>query len=469
MQLVRQSAWYAISSVVASAVAVAVLPIATKVIGPEEYGQYAIATTISGIATSLGAAAIGFLLPEHYPVEDEFTKKEIVGAALLQACGAALLVSLILSLCVVAARKFLHVGDTVLLTGTMICLLGSVLGAPWIVWSELCMMTHRGKTFALATIAQAVTNACVVIVLVRFETALAYALFLGFLAGNVVICVLSAIACGDTWRMPSDRSWFAVMRGKSGAPARAALIDSGRAVIERTYLGAAVSTAAVGLLSHAQLYRNWVMLVVNAVSRAVWPINLKEASGAPPHAFELTRRTWLIVQVVVGIAVIGFICVGREVIDLLTSGKFGAAYGYANVLLLSLLVSTMAKPHFALNLVSGRGEHNANAASFGTLAALGSLFALVPLFGAMGAALSILVQAIVTRVIIAIYAARIEWLGFVDAAALSMMVLAGAVYGVVAYFDFGLLARLVVLALVTLLLLIINMKAIRTFFDVRFT
>lgn len=412
--LFGRSAWYLLASIAGAAVSVAVLPFATRIIGADEYGALAIAMALATLATATAAAAIGYVLSEHYLVESSESRGEIAAAALLASWLGAVAAGFIL----LAAAQFLlpHVLDIDerLAIGIRICLLGAVIGAPWVVCSEVLILEGRAAAFAAGVVGQALVNGAVVLGLLYVHPLPDLALFVGNAAGQGVLLLVGLIALGRTVRRPRDRRWFAAMRSKAVAVGRASLAESGRSLFERSYLGAWTTVAAVGLFSHAQLYRNWAMMALNAVSRAVWPVNLREAHEEDP-TFPVTRASWSVVQAGIAGGGMAFVLFGREIIALLTSGKFVEATPYAIVLLASLLVQTAGKPNMVLLIARGHGQHVANAATAGTITGVCALAALVPWWGPMGAATAVMVQMIVTRGLTVWFSRRLGRLPFTDA------------------------------------------------------
>ncbi|EKV26051.1 hypothetical protein C882_3338 [Caenispirillum salinarum AK4] len=443
--LVKRSAWYMLASLAGAGISVAVLPFATQVIGAAEYGALAIAMAVATLATAMGAAAIGFVLSEHYLRVEDALRGEISAAAVIAAYVGAVVAALILLPAAILLLPQVMEIDEALRTGIMICLLGAVVGAPWVVASEVFMLEGRAAAFAIGTIGQALTNAAVVLVLLFVWPMPDLALFIGNAAGHGVLFLVGIGALWKTLRCPKGRRWFDAMRSKAVSVGRASLAESGRSLFERSYLGSWTTVAAVGLFSHAQLYRNWAMLALNAVSRAVWPVNLAEANEPEP-TFRLTRASWNVVQAgLAGMAIV-FALFGREIISLLTSGKFVEATPFAIILLCSLLIQTAGKPYMVLLIARGEGQHTGNAAAIGTVCGLAALAGLVPWLGAMGAALAAVLQMVVTRSLIVRAGRRIHRLAFADWWVVVGLVLAAGTYVWTDTASPGILPRVLVLA-----------------------
>ncbi|MDA9508848.1 hypothetical protein XI09_30260 [Bradyrhizobium sp. CCBAU 11386] len=448
MSLASRSAWYFLSPIAGAGISLLVLPLSTRVIGAEEYGALAVAAAVAAMLNAMAAAAIGFVLSENY-LRDEMSgvRGEIACAAVLAAVGGALAGLVIFWPVTELLLPHLLVVNDVLARGMRICLLGAVIGSPWVVCVELFMLEGRARAFAVGTIAQALVNGCMVLILLYIRPMPDLALFAGNFAGQVVLAAVGVTAIASRLRWPRDGRWFATMLSKAVPVGRASLAEAGRSLFERGYLGAWTSVSDVGLYSHAHLYRSWAMLTLNAVSRATWPINLAEAQAAEP-TFVVTRASWAIVQAGVGGVAMLFALFGGEIISVLSSGKFVAAKLLAVILLASLLIQTTGKPDTALLIARGRGQFVANAATAGIIAGIIAMLALLPLYGALGAALAVVVQMLVTRGFLVYASRRIYPLPFADGWVLFGLGGTAALYGWTSLAAPGIILRALAMAAV---------------------
>jgi O-antigen/teichoic acid export membrane protein len=450
--LVGRSFWYLFASLAAAAISILVLPMATRVIGANEYGELAIATAVSGLASAMGAAAIGYVMSEHYLDQDGATRGEIVGAATLAAGAAALLTALLILLVTEWLLPQLLALDDSLSIGMRICLAGAVISAPWAVYSELFMLEGRAAAFAVGTVGQSLMNALVTLLLLHVLPLPELALFIGYAAGCLFLMTLAVVLVGRELRWPREARWFRLMWAQSTAVAASTLAEAARGLFERSYVGSFTSLAAVGVYAHAQLYRNFAMQMLNSVSRAVWPVNLREANVAEP-GFPLTRNSWCVVQAGLLFGSAGCALFGHEVIALLSSGKFVAAAPLAVLLLAGLVMQTLCKPQMTLLIARGRGADYAHASTAGTLAGLLCMALLVPFMGVHGAAVAVLVQVGVTRCITWWASRRVYPVPFTDGWVLAGLVGLGVLHAWVLVGDPGILPRALALVGAALLAL----------------
>jgi O-antigen/teichoic acid export membrane protein len=189
--------------------------------------------------------------------------------------------------------------------------------------------------------------------------------------------------------------------------------EQAQTAFERTWLAVFNSVSAVGLWGHAMQYRQYAMIGLNAVSRAVWPVNLDESRSVPP-TFPLTRLYWSTVQIGVIILGVAFGLVGREAIGLLTHNRFSSAAPFAAIGLLSLLIQTAGKAQIALLVAHGRGVALSHTQTLSAVVRVVMLAALVPMFGMLGAAGALLAQQVAVRVLVWRAAKHIAHTPFLD-------------------------------------------------------
>jgi len=182
---------------------------------------------------------------------------------------------------------------------------------------------------------------------------------------------------------------------------------------ENALLTSAISLHAVGILGHARLYHGLLMALSNAVGHNLWAKSLEEARN-PHSSFEITRSAWTPVQIAVTCAGIIFAFVGREIVDLVGSGKFTEAATYIPALFVIALIQTTEQPANAVVCALGRA---ASATWARIILAGGSFIALYPaivLFGIKGVIAICIVEAVVYRIYLRMLASRERKVPFQD-------------------------------------------------------
>jgi O-antigen/teichoic acid export membrane protein len=155
------------------------------------------------------------------------------------------------------------------------------------------------------------------------------------------------------------------------------------------------------------------MVLANAVSHNLWAKSLEEARN-PHSGFEITRGAWTPVQIAITCAGIIFAFVGKEIVDIISNGKFMAAASYIPVLFVFALIQTTERPADAIVCAAGRA---ASASWTRTVMALGSLIALFPtivLFGIKGVVAICIIEAVAYRLYLRVLASRVRKVPFQD-------------------------------------------------------
>lgn len=410
--VVKRSALYFMTPVVGAGIALSVLPLATRVLGPAEYGALAIALALASLCLAAGSAALGYVLPEHLLETTGPERRALLGSAVIGALGAALAAGLLIIVGVLTLPTASAIGSE-LQRGITICVVGAVLGVPWQVCSEMLMLEGRAGPYTLGNVSQGMTNALTILGFLYIVPLPAYALYLGNFAGQCLLLVLAIWFLSGRIEVPRTAKWFQAIRKNAVACGAAAAAENGRTLFERTYLGAWATVSEVGLLVHAQLYRNWAMLALNAVSKAIWPTSLREAKAANPN-FAFTNASWALVQAGLSLTCAGFALFGNEFIALLTNNKFPGAGAYALILLTSLLVQSAGKPQMTLLIAHGFGGRYARIVTTSTIAGVAASALLVPYCGALGVAWATFFQYGLMRVLIVRASASLAVLPFRD-------------------------------------------------------
>jgi len=202
-----------------------------------------------------------------------------------------------------------------------------------------------------------------------------------------------------------SRDWF--RRAAISAPTTVAsgLVDGTRGFGENALLTSTIGLHAVAILSHARLYHGLLTALANAVGHNLWAKSLDEARN--PHSnFETTRSAWTPVQITITCAGIIFTFVGKEIVDIISNGKFAAAAAYIPALFLIALIQTTERPANAIVCASDRA---ASATWARTVMALGSFIALFPaivLFGIKGGVAICIIEAVAYRLYLRLLAGR---------------------------------------------------------------
>lgn len=460
-----RSAVYFCAMACSTAISLAVLPFATRLIGPAEYGTLALATAYAALITAVAQSVQGYVLPEHLPHLLYGERHSL----LLSAMSATSAVGLVAAAVVIPVAYFtapwiLEV-TPIEQFGMALCAAATLVAVPWVVCGEALMVEGNAVSFAIGMVGQSAVNALVTLLFLFVIPRPEIALLLGYCAGQVALAVVAVACLRQSFKGKVRRRWFGEMRRSAFATGRAALSETGRTLFERSYLGIRTDATDLGLFAHAQLYRNVAMMGLNSVSRAAWPINLREAREAQPN-FRVTLASWAPVQAGIAAICVAFALVGREVIGLLTSGKFVGAAPMALIFLAALLLQTTAKREQSILIAYQQGARVSNAQTVGIFVGLAVVLAGVPFFGAIAAACAFLCQTVVQRLLVIWQARKFAATPMKEHWVLRGLIATAAVSAWNELFAPGLLARAVVLVLAASLVLVFLWRELKDYLHI---
>lgn len=410
--IVRATRTYFSAAVLTSAISVVLLPVTTLKLGPADYGAFALGAAISAITSGLGSATTAYTLATHLPRIDAPARKALVSTALVASIGVALIAAAATVAVVALVLPAVIDLDSDMKLGIVLLVLAAAPGSAWAVAAEILTLSGRARPFAAVTVLQSLASAVAVLSALFLADLGGFSLFLGAAAASLAgFAGALAVLRGEVSR-PSRRWLHELWRGFP-PQASANLIEQGRPVVERFLVSAWLDLGALGIATHGQQYRTYLMLVVKSVSRAAWPINLEEARD-PSLRFVETRESWAVAQIAVLAAGVVFATLGGEIIGLLTNDRFLDAQPYAVAFMAALLLQTAGKPQMSLLVARGGGPAYSRLVSLSLLAGLAVLVATIPLIGLPGFALAGIVQPLVLRIGLEIRARRVAEAPFQD-------------------------------------------------------
>lgn len=396
MTIARRTGWYLISSICVPLLSLLTLPLYTIRLGPEQYGIFALG---SSLATAVSTTA-GSISALSLPVELSRCKGEdrscYIGSVLLLGLIGALLTSLAMFGAYLVASTALGLGS-VGNKGILLLFAGALLSSLWAIAVEIISIEGRAKRYTILTIVQILTSIVAVCISLFVFNDIENALFWGLFGSSFAGAIGAMNLLSGRLAFGSQRRWLPVAARGSLAGVLASLTESGKTAFERSYLGIIVGVNQLGLLAHGQYYKNASMVLINTVSRSLVPTSLREAESSCPD-FSVTLRFWAPIQAMVAGITISLALIGGEIIRLLTNGKFVNATPVAVAFMLILLLQTAGKTCHPLLLVRGKGYIYANLNTFSAILALIFLVITTPYLGIWGVILATAFQTLFLRI-----------------------------------------------------------------------
>jgi O-antigen/teichoic acid export membrane protein len=385
------------------------LPLATRILGPANYGVFALGATIAGFGSILATLGTTFFISNTFagsglPERRRLVSTLVARTALLAAGWAVLILAGALVL-----RGHVDLLDEVPLKGLALVLLGAILATPWTIAVDVLTVEGQASWFSLSLIVQALSNAVVLLVALYVFDLKGLSLFVGSLAGSVAALVTSLLVL-----KPYLAPRLGLLRTRLGQrqflPTQA--LEAVQPVVERTLLANYAGFAQLGTYAHSLAYRGLILQGMNAVNRATWPVTLEEAKART--AFFVTGRVWSAVHLGIAMVSVPFILFGDQLISLLTNNKLTAAWVFLAPWFVLVLLQSSGKAATGVLYATGVSSTVAKLGLLANSVAIGSLVVLVPLFGAAGAAMALLLQALVFRVALQFLARRRAAIPFQD-------------------------------------------------------
>jgi O-antigen/teichoic acid export membrane protein len=415
----RRFLYFIAPSLVQAVLPFLVLPLTTLILSPEHYGVLGLATGITATTGALASLGAGLILAQRFPTLDDGGRRRLVttvGAVVL-------LLSLILALGLLAAYG-LAVGrvdlvDTLPPAGVPLVLVDLIGSNLWGVATTLCTLNRNARPYAIVvSLRTLVTSAAVLAALYGAGLHNSLALFVGQGAGGAVFLLGGLATLRPYLGRSLDGAVARDMIRVGGWMGLSNLAEIAQRMVERWLLAGAGGLALTGLFTHAQTYGTMVMTGIRPAVQAAFPAMLEEARRDRP-TFPKTRILARLIAVVMTVAALDMAVIGRDVIGLLTHGKFSPAAPYAALLIAVAMVKLGARGEHCILITGGRSRSLAAANALGATVALGLLALLIPPWGVYGAVVALMAHGLLLITGLRVLARRLKPLPFLDLPALA--------------------------------------------------
>ena len=427
MSFIGRLSLFMMSGIVATMVGFFQLRLTTRVLGPDDYGAYAIVTSVVLIGTSLNAIGVGYILAAQFPPATQEDRRGMVSTLLLAGLAATVAFDIV----VIGAWRSMGLVwrqlETIPLGAVYLGALGLLLSYPWVVAAEVLTLERRAGHFAAITIAQSLVSAAVVLMgifLLKWRT---MALFAGSCAGAGVAGIGAVVALRSYLTPRVERRWLREI-GTVGIVSTIGNFGERFYTTAESYvISSGIGLVAMGLFSHARQYRNGLMMGIAGFKRTIWPTTLSEARDLQGK-FKKTDEAWAVIQL--GLTVAGLLAVSfaERVIDWLTNGKFVAASPLVVIWVLVLLLQSSGPRAFGTVYAFNDGAAVSVLAIAGMGFGLIVLLLLAPRYGVMAAMGAMYLQHLVLRVGVQFRARRFRRDGFGDALPLAGTIIVAGAY-----------------------------------------
>lgn len=430
---------FLVPSIFQGALSIIMLPLITYVLGPKDYGVFALVSAVTAIGVAVSSAGSGYILAAHYPILDVRERQSVVSTLILVGTSVSGLFATIVLLAWAELSQISSVFSAVPTSGLMMAMFGIVISYPWLIATEVLTLERRAYLYAVVLMVQSSVSAISILLgLYVFDLGLV-SLFLGVFAGALIAVFGATVALKSYVRLVVSRKWLREMYNLGPLALISNVMEQIYALVERYLLSLSVGLYQLGLYSHAHSYKNLSMVGVNAVGRTIWPRMLEESRS--DGDFRDVGIPWTMTQIALTSLGLFFATVGKEFIGLLTHGKFIDAYIWVALLFVILLLQNTGKVQSSILYAHNQGQWLAGLmiTSIGVASIL--LLALVPMVGLLGAIIAMFSQHLLFRVGVQWRAARCRESKFLDIWAVTGMFVIMATVLCVKLFDYGFHAR----------------------------
>ena len=396
-----------------SALPFLMLPLTTKILGPADFALFSVANAISALLTTVAQLGSGFILAQRFATSHGDARRRLISTIFFQNLAVSVFCALLMLAIWPVVRGHWSVAGGITMEMMGLVMVAMIASSLYTLIGALAVFGHAAGYFSVMTMVKATIAAAVVLLALFVFHLEVLSLFLGQFAAGLFELIASGLILLPflTWRYDRAVARDCIVLG--GWNSVAQLTMQGRLLLERGVLSTAVGLNGLGLFVHAQQYQNYAMLGVRPIQQAMTPIMLEEA-GVPSTEFERTGRITRVLFAALTMLALGFAFLGRELIHIMTNGKFDAAAPYAALLIGVLLLQSAGRPQFGRLLADGRGRYLSACNIVAVAGAAALLVTLAPYFGLAAAVAAVYLQYAVFRAAMEFDALRSGRLPFQD-------------------------------------------------------
>jgi O-antigen/teichoic acid export membrane protein len=407
---------YLASSVATTLISFVSLPLATRLLGPTNYGVFALATTVAGFGTTLATLGTTFYIGNRFHGGTPDDRRLVVSTLVVRTTLLSAAWAVVALVAMWALKSHVSALRDLPLRGLALVLAAGVLSAPWAVAIDVLTVEGQATWFSISLVVQSVANVVTLLAALYLFDIRILALFVGNLGGAVAAALTALVVLRPYLSL---RAGFAHLGQRRFIPMQ--LLDAVQPLVERFLFANYAGFNELGKYAHSQSYRSLLVQGTNAMSRAVWPITLHEARN--DRAFPVTKRAWSAVHLGLAIVSAPLVLFGDHLIATLTNGKLTGAWIFLAPWCLVVIMQSTGKPASGVLYAMGHAGEVAKIGIASNGVVIVALAALVPAFGAPGAVAAILLQALVYRVALQVLGRRQARIPFQDGSAILAAVL----------------------------------------------
>lgn len=451
-----------VASLMQGLMGLALIPIATFVLGPKDYGIYGMAVVTLTLVAALCETGSAYVLYGSYQSLSKLERGHLQSTLLFFALLLGLIAATLLILCWSALYRFVPLLSD--LTGLELLLLCSTLPlkTTWAIINPILIVQQRSNWLAASVLIQSTTTFIVVLIFLYLLSAGRTALFWGQFIGLLACVLASLVKLRHSAFMPLKLKWLRHLRSVALGAWFAGVVYNIREALESALIVKTAGGDALGNYAHARLYQGFMTQGTNAFANVLWPVALKEAKMSKNSAFSQINSVWNVVYAGLTCFGVGAALLGHELVDLLTHGKFFDAAAWLPWLVIYVLIQNAGKPATAAIYAADKSNLYSGIRIVTLIAASAALLLLVPNYGVPAVLFVLILEMVTTRILIAFAARRVSTVPFQDQWVISGTILIIFCAGTSYSFDLSLSNRCIAfvgISLVVISILLISKRS----------
>lgn len=391
--LIKRFAVYLSAPIIQGIISLFMIPVKTYVLGPEEFGVYALLTSLVSLPVAIAPLGSAFLLAQYFPAADHLMRVRLVTSICITSLVNLFLLMLLLFGIWSVGRPTISSLQHITTVEVLVTFAGLPFLMLWNLVLDINVLEGRADFFAKGTIFQSIVSSIILVVSLYWLDLGALSLYLSSTAGAIAAGVFAAKALRPYLHFDFAQD-IVVRIYRSGVSATfSSILEQLQRVFENHIVASFAGTYQLGLYSHSQQYRNLAMMPIKAMARTIWPTSLSESEGQ--SGMEKTQNFWIVSNLLIAHAALACTVFGEWIISKLTHGQFSSAYIYVSIWISFLIVQNLGRTQLATLWSRGEGGYCANALTLSNTGCIVLMFCLVPTIGMPGAFLALFLSQVI--------------------------------------------------------------------------
>ena len=394
IHLIKHGSIYAAGIVISRIIAFVMIPVYTNCLTPAEYGVLELLSlTADLISTGMGMWMATALMRFYFKYEDKESRNTVVSTSLL---GMTVLMGLTVGICLVFSREFSQlVFSTEEYTAAFRIMFLTMFFSSSIEIPLIYLRANqRSVAFVVISLVKLVLQLSLnIYLLIYLDLGVMGVLYSSLISSLIISVYLFVTTCTESGTKFSFSAYKELL--KFGAP----LIMADLSVFGLTYadhylLNYFGSLTIVGLYSLAYKFGMLVSLLFSTPFRSIWSARMfeiaKQEDGRQVYARVLTYFLMGALTISLGLS-----CLSRDALRLMAEASYWSAYQIVPLIAVSYVAVGVIAIAGAGLMVMHKTKYFALSTTCALVANLVLCFLLIPIWGAMGAAIATLLSYVV--------------------------------------------------------------------------